>query len=564
MPIFICPNCGDRSVSTERTAGFQNRARGCKKCGFGFLFELLDDYYPAPNAAFFILDQQGRLIGTGRGARELTGLGDLDVIGRPVQEVLGLEFENGERPHRHRARVGRAGARQAVDRARRGRPPRAREGGHLPRLRRRRRAAPRAHAALIDRRPRTATSRSSALVAALLVLALLVIVPGTPLSKRHEARPRPEGRRRAGLRGPPDAAGAGGHAAGDRRRDRDDPQAHRRPRRLRARDPARGPRPDLDRPARRCRTPSAPSEQVGTTAQLQFYDWEPNVLRDRGPTSVRGRERRSTRRPRPPSKQKPQGARRTTSRRARGASRRERGRPAQQHRRATATTCSVPTSSRSGPDKQPVRAGRLRARPGPCKEMLVRLQEAAPAPANGVRQGHRVPAASSRRSAAGGPPSRLARDQGARGHRGRRGGALPRTSRRTIKRYYGARGRLGADGHRHQEPRGSDRPEHQRADRHDGVHRQGPRGVRAVTKRIAERGSKLDRCRPVRDKDAVTSASRSRSTTRSSRWRRSTPRATPRASTAAPARRSRTSAPSRTPRTSPRACASARCRSSSS
>ena len=88
MPIFICPNCGDRSISTERTAGFQDRARACAKCGFGFVFELLDDYYPAPNA--------GRLIGTGRGARELTGLGDLDVIGRPVQDVLRLRFENDE------------------------------------------------------------------------------------------------------------------------------------------------------------------------------------------------------------------------------------------------------------------------------------------------------------------------------------------------------------------------------------------------------------------------------------------------------------------------------------
>jgi PAS domain-containing protein len=96
MPIFICPNCGDRSVATERSHGFQNRPRSCKKCGFGFLFELLDDYYPAPNAAFFILDQEGRLIGAGRGARELTGLGDLDVSGRPAQEVLGLEFENGD------------------------------------------------------------------------------------------------------------------------------------------------------------------------------------------------------------------------------------------------------------------------------------------------------------------------------------------------------------------------------------------------------------------------------------------------------------------------------------
>ena len=94
MPHFICPNCGDRSISTERTAGFHDRARSCSKCGFGFVFELLDDYYPAPNAAFFLLDQQGRLIGTGKGARELTGLGDLDVIGRPVNEVLNLEFQD--------------------------------------------------------------------------------------------------------------------------------------------------------------------------------------------------------------------------------------------------------------------------------------------------------------------------------------------------------------------------------------------------------------------------------------------------------------------------------------
>jgi PAS domain-containing protein len=95
MPHFICPNCGNRSISVDRNAGFRERARGCANCGFGFLFELLDDYYPAPNAAFFIADQQGRLIGAGRGARELTGLGDQDVIGRPVNEVLGLQFESG-------------------------------------------------------------------------------------------------------------------------------------------------------------------------------------------------------------------------------------------------------------------------------------------------------------------------------------------------------------------------------------------------------------------------------------------------------------------------------------
>ena len=90
--LFICPNCGQRTSATDRTAGFRNQPKGCSKCGFGFLFELLDDYYPAPNAAFFVCDQQGRVIGCGRGSRELTGLSDEKVIGRPIQEVLGLEW----------------------------------------------------------------------------------------------------------------------------------------------------------------------------------------------------------------------------------------------------------------------------------------------------------------------------------------------------------------------------------------------------------------------------------------------------------------------------------------
>lgn len=56
------------------------------------MFELLDDYYPAPNAAFFVCDQQGRIIDAGKGSYELTGLTDEDVIGRPVREVLGLDW----------------------------------------------------------------------------------------------------------------------------------------------------------------------------------------------------------------------------------------------------------------------------------------------------------------------------------------------------------------------------------------------------------------------------------------------------------------------------------------
>jgi hypothetical protein len=93
MPhLFICPNCGNRTTQPERTAGFRNKPRGCSKCGFGFLFELLDDYYPAPDAAFFACDQRGNVIACGRGSFELTGLSDQKVIGRPVRDVLGLKF----------------------------------------------------------------------------------------------------------------------------------------------------------------------------------------------------------------------------------------------------------------------------------------------------------------------------------------------------------------------------------------------------------------------------------------------------------------------------------------
>ena len=94
--LFICPNCGQRTTQTDRQQGFRNQPKGCAKCGFGFLFELLDDYYPAPNAAFFVCDQEARIIGCGRGAAQLTGLKDEKAIGRPVREVLGLEFDGGE------------------------------------------------------------------------------------------------------------------------------------------------------------------------------------------------------------------------------------------------------------------------------------------------------------------------------------------------------------------------------------------------------------------------------------------------------------------------------------
>ncbi len=92
---FICPHCGHRSMGTDRNVGFRREARGCEKCGFAYLFELLDDYYPAPGAAFFACDREGRIVDCGRGSFELTGLKTEQAMGRPAGEVLGLRWQDG-------------------------------------------------------------------------------------------------------------------------------------------------------------------------------------------------------------------------------------------------------------------------------------------------------------------------------------------------------------------------------------------------------------------------------------------------------------------------------------
>jgi hypothetical protein len=93
---FICPHCGHRSMATERTVAFRpGEARGCEHCGFAYLFELLDDYYPAPNAAFFACDSDGRIVDCGKGSFELTGMTTEKAIGQPIAGALGLEFDDG-------------------------------------------------------------------------------------------------------------------------------------------------------------------------------------------------------------------------------------------------------------------------------------------------------------------------------------------------------------------------------------------------------------------------------------------------------------------------------------
>ena len=91
MPYFICPNCKNRSLDNDGRQGLLRQAVACERCGFGFLFELLDDYYPAPNSGFVVCDRKGRVLAVGRGVFELTGYRDPDLMGRPVWEALGLD-----------------------------------------------------------------------------------------------------------------------------------------------------------------------------------------------------------------------------------------------------------------------------------------------------------------------------------------------------------------------------------------------------------------------------------------------------------------------------------------
>jgi hypothetical protein len=90
VPVFICPNCKNRSVDTDGLEGFSRQTVQCRRCGFGFLFELLDDYYPAPSTGFVVCDAESRIIAAGRGVFELTGFAERELMGRDIAEALRL------------------------------------------------------------------------------------------------------------------------------------------------------------------------------------------------------------------------------------------------------------------------------------------------------------------------------------------------------------------------------------------------------------------------------------------------------------------------------------------
>ena len=90
MPYFICPNCKQRSIDHDGLQEIDNVPVACESCGFGFLFELMDDYYPAPNAGFVVCDANARILATGRGVFELTGYNESELLGAHVVDHLGL------------------------------------------------------------------------------------------------------------------------------------------------------------------------------------------------------------------------------------------------------------------------------------------------------------------------------------------------------------------------------------------------------------------------------------------------------------------------------------------
>jgi hypothetical protein len=103
VPYYICPNCKKRSVDIDGVEGFSPRkALQCRSCGFGFLFELMDDYYPAPTTGFVVCDANARILATGRDVFQMSGFQEADVLGRDLFDTfqLAAEEDGGEHPAR--------------------------------------------------------------------------------------------------------------------------------------------------------------------------------------------------------------------------------------------------------------------------------------------------------------------------------------------------------------------------------------------------------------------------------------------------------------------------------
>ena len=75
-------------MDDDRREGLTHQPVACTSCGFGFLFEIQDDYYPAPGTGLVVCDRKGRVIATGQGVFELTGYRERDLLGHDLMEML--------------------------------------------------------------------------------------------------------------------------------------------------------------------------------------------------------------------------------------------------------------------------------------------------------------------------------------------------------------------------------------------------------------------------------------------------------------------------------------------
>jgi hypothetical protein len=94
---FICPNCKERSIDHDRLEELDDIPVACHHCGFGFLFELMEDYYPAPSTGMLVCDAEGRILASGRGVFELSGFREPELLGADVVDRLGLSGFEAER-----------------------------------------------------------------------------------------------------------------------------------------------------------------------------------------------------------------------------------------------------------------------------------------------------------------------------------------------------------------------------------------------------------------------------------------------------------------------------------
>ena len=77
-------------MDSDGRDGLTHQAVGCTRCGFGFVFELLDDFYPGPDAGMLACDRDARILAVGKGVFELTGFQEGELIGKELREALAL------------------------------------------------------------------------------------------------------------------------------------------------------------------------------------------------------------------------------------------------------------------------------------------------------------------------------------------------------------------------------------------------------------------------------------------------------------------------------------------